>query len=454
MNGSPKRVFIGGSQKFIFFVKALENHFQDSDDNMIEITPWWEWFKEGGKTTFDKLLKTPKHFHAAVFFFTEDIESSVKDKFYATPNVWFELGLFISSLKIENVILAMESQCQIDERVIKISDFRGFDFFSFKWPNSLSYLNSMEMIENIFNQTADGKKLTNDNKDIYSNDNVYCNRFKDEKKKKLINDYITELNQLAIQAVEQIACKIRKVLLENDEKPSPKYFLLEKRDEVYQVAEGMIKSAPYDTDSIVYTMLAYENEEDSLNEVISSRLQEHIKHYLSEKNLSFDTLLPEQMRDLEVYFKTRYKRYVNLGYTKCADFAKKILNLHPNIIEIKDTHCSIIEVVIVKNKVLLTWPRQGLDQVGSGIVITDPNFYRRMKHWFENHVPEKNLVSFESAEDIDTYRNTLWEFPKGRNEDHPCYLCAPPKNVCRINDENLRNKNHQFIKFTTGKPLV
>lgn len=369
-----KKFFIGGSDQFYLLADVLRTMFENHSD--VEAITWKEYFgskpmSDGGQIILDAVTE----FDYAVFFLTPDLKLENTNREYAaTQNVWFEIGMFVSRHGKNRTLIVVDEDCFENIKMLHYfltvpllkCQFPQFVRDCFGGSNKLGHLNSLE--------NRKKKEI------LKSLDNV----------KKTIETNIRNKN-------------------DNEIYPS---FILNEKVECYKRGEEVIKEAK----KFVYSIVSYENEYEDPD------YPHGLFPYIEEKIHK----MRNEGRYTNSALKTFFKRWMNLANNKIADQAKAILTEYADCIEIRDTFCNFIEVLITEEYVLIVLPNHGEHVViGAGILIKSTTIAVQFANWFKKLVPEPNNFIIDTVEKLEQYRNLTWKMKNSRKseENSRCNAC-------------------------------
>ena len=339
MPKQKKKFFIGSSRKYMLYADALKELFEGH--TTIEAVTWSDYFRVrgGGKYPYESLLKAVSEIEFAVFFLSRDWKlDNKKPDYAATPNLWFEAGMFMSRYGKENVLLIEEEQDVYDNKIQFLSDLTGLqpEYFS---PTSTT----VKFI------APTKKNLPQWNK--------------------LKTNYKTDV----LDSLQSVKNKIEEAIFDDDERIFDTITSIKNRKQCYKHGERIIHNAS----KHLYSIVSYENEyEDSdYPNGLFPFIEDKLKELKSEK-----TFTPEKSKKF-------FKRWMNLANNKIAAQANVILKKYPDYIEVRDTFCNFIEVLISEQEVLLVLPNPDNSShtiIGKGVLIKSKEIAREFMDWFEN----------------------------------------------------------------------
>lgn len=362
----------------MLYADALKELF-DSHPT-IEAVTWSDHFKVrgGGHYTYDSLLKAVGEIEFAVFFVTADWKlENKKPAHAATPNVWYETGMFMSRYGKENVLIIEEENDSYNESIQYLTDLTGLQ------PQ------------------------------YYTLDSKTKKHFSTVKKvpnwDKLKAEFKTDIS-LALGSVK---AKIEEAIFDDDERIFDTITSIKSREDCYKHGERIIQNASENLYSIVSYEKEYENNKypNGLFPFIEKKLEE----------LKTDsTFTPTKSKKM-------FKRWMNLANDKIAEQAKHILETHSEYIEIRDTFCNFIEVLISEQEVLLVLPKPENNEavIGKGVLIKSKEIAREFRNWFNTLIPEPNSFKIDTVGKLNFYRETQWDLQNRRMEGdhHRCNAC-------------------------------
>ena len=379
MPTSKKKFFIGSSRKYMLYADALKQLFDNHPT--IEAVTWSDYFKirGGGRYTYDSLIKGVSEIEFAVFFITSDWKLENKDPSHAaTPNIWFEAGMFMSRYGKENVLIIEQDRDSFENKIQYSTDLMGLQpqYYELK-PDTKRYLSSVKKIPN-------WTKLKNTFKrDILSALGGV---------KKKIEENINDDTQRIFDTISSI----------------------KNRKQCYVEGERIINNAS----EYLFSIVSYEDEYDDPD--YPNGLFPYIEKKLEELK-TYPSMNPYKCKKF-------FKRWMNLANEKIAEQAKYILDKHADFIEIKDTYCNFIEVVISEQEVLIVLPKPEKNKtvIGKGVLIKSADIAREFINWFESLIPEHNNFLIDTPQKLKKYRKLKWNLHNRRMEgdNYRCNACV------------------------------
>ena len=379
MTKKKKQFFIGSSRKYMLFADALKELFYEHDT--IEAITWSDFFDEegGGGYTYDNLIKAVSKFEFAVFFVTPDWKLESKNPDYAaTPNVWFEAGMFMSRYGKENVLLIEEKSDERGNKIQLITDLKGLQ------PE----------IYTLENTTKSFLAPTNTIKPWEQLDDLY--------------------KENILSSLAKVKKKIEINIVDDTERVFDTITNIPNRRQCYEQGERIIQGAL----EYLYSIVSYEDEykQDSK---YPNGLFPYIENKLKELQLDA-SFTPEISKEF-------FKRWMNLGNDKIASQAEHILEKYKDYITIKDTFCNFIEVLISEQEVLILLPKPNNNKavIGKGVLIKSKGIAREFLAWFEKLIPEPNNFIIDSKDQLYLYRQHTWNLQNRRMEgaNYRCNAC-------------------------------
>ena len=359
----------------MLYADALKELFEGHPT--IEAITWSNFFEKdgGGGYTYDNLLKAVSKFEFAAFFISPDWKlAGDKPGYAATPNVWFEAGMFMSRFGKENVLLIEEKLDEYSETIQLITDLKGLQ------PEIFT------LESNIKSKLGPEKKIKP------------WHKLDDDSKKSIL------------RSLEKVKKKIEENIFDNDDRVFDTITSIKKREDCYKHGERIIQNAT----KHLYSIVSYEKEYE--DDLYPNGLFPFIENRLEE--LKTDSAFTQKKS------KKMFKRWMNLANDKIAEQARYILEKHSEYIEIRDTFCNFIEVLISEQEVLIVLPKPEANKaiIGKGVLIKSKEIAREFLHWFETLIPEPNSFKIDTVGKLKTYRETQWELQNRRMEgDH--YRC-------------------------------
>lgn len=361
----------------MLFADALNELFKRH--STIEAITWSDYFnvRGGGNYAFEALLKAVSEIEFAVFFLTRDWKlDHIKPSFAATPNVWFEAGMFMSRYGKENVLLIEEEQDVHSTKIQYITDLTGLQPEYYKLQDTtkrrLYYAKSVPTWSSI-----------------------------SEKYKMDI-----------LHSLEKVKGKIEENIFDDTERVF-NTINIANRKECYKHGERIIQSAS----KHIFSIVSYENEyeDDDHPYGLFPYIEDRLKELMKEPGFSGQKS------------KKIFKRWMNLANDKIASQAEYILENYSDYIEIKDTFCNFIEVLISEQEVLIVLPTPENNKavIGRGVLIKSKEIAREFISWFENLIPEPNNFLIDSKDKLDFYRKQTWALKNRRMEgdNNRCNAC-------------------------------
>src|ERR1700682_5747368 len=121
-----------------------------------------------------------------------------------------------------------------------------------------------------------------------------------------------------------------------------------------------------------------------------------------------------------------FKRYLNLGNKYIYKQGEEILKSYSNYVEVRDTYCHFIEVVITDDRVLLVLPdtEHMSAKVETGVLVHSQAAADEFAEWFVKILPEPNKLRIDSVKRLAAYRNFEWNAPFRRSDLKRCIACT------------------------------
>lgn len=340
--GSKTPVFIGSSTEGLAYAESMESIINKDPSGSFDASTWKRIFDSDGTGEYimPVLERIVNRTPLCIFFITRDdhkIMRGVKGA-DARTNLWLEIGMFAAKYGRERAVFIVEK----DEgpKLIIPSDLLGVN------PPS-------------FNVTGQTKKAV-----------------RSYAKRHMANVGLT-VRPLPPKSASEInrvlrACfknSIRQKLLDFESHPKEKVTTYDEEDDCYAVAGQMIMDAK----EFVYTIAGYENEMNDPDHP--------------------DGLLPSIIRRIEHHRQNggtkslKIKRLLNLGSEKIREHAGRVLEGYESAIEVSDTYCRFIEVVVTDDEVLIALPKGKHAKNGPGVHIRSRKVARHFMDWFVEYLP-------------------------------------------------------------------
>lgn len=409
------RVFVGSASEELIFAHAIQAHFVG--DDKIEIVPWDQHFKTPPNTEdeFLSILRLAvKTCELAVFIVAPDSpvapkkERPVLYRYSTNANVWFEYGMFVSSRGSSSVIPCLAVPKGVSEETVQ-------------WPSDLG-----GRTKRIFHRP---KLPPNYDYIAKTSKNGLCD-FKKATKRP---------TELALKAVEEIVENI-KAKVSPDREYEFVEFLTSK--ECKERGEMMILSAG--KESPVFTILAWEggaepqpnSDERTLDSAIRQRIEnqrdwfarsyeydgfDHLKgHFSSATEISDNDRSESDKKAIKVFDKCQQfcvdlnKRWINVNDEDLFEVAKSLANGYGGFIQIRDTHCRVVEAVVVENEALILFPMKDnisqtkQNKIAFGFYVSSPLIGQLLPDWFNSYLPNGYGVDFDSPDALEDYRKIKW----------------------------------------------
>ncbi len=128
MNAMLPRIFIGSSVEDLDIAHAI----QENLDYYASITVWDQGIFPLSQITITSLINSLDKFDYAIFVFGLNNEKNINEVLGTQANVFFELGLFISKIGMENVFYVIPRGFN---KVYFPSDLQGITSGTYKIPN-------------------------------------------------------------------------------------------------------------------------------------------------------------------------------------------------------------------------------------------------------------------------------------------------------------------------------
>jgi hypothetical protein len=396
MSKTKKQFFIGSSRKYVLLAEALKELFKEHET--IEAVTWSDFFDEDGGMdfTYNNLMKAVEKFEFAVFFLTKDwkLEKSDEPSYASTPNIWFEAGMFMSKYGKENVLMIEEKSDERNNTIQLITDLKGLQ------PEIITL---EESINSLLLPTGSIPNWVN---------------LEAAKRKSILT------------SLDKVKKKIVKNIFDDNERIFDRITSIGNRKQCYKHGERIIQNAT----NHLYSIVSYENEYDN---DYPNGLFPYIENRLEELKTD-SSFTPSKSKKM-------FKRWMNLANDKIAEQAKHILETHSEYIEIRDTFCNFIEVLISEQEVLLVLPKPENNEavIGKGVLIKSNEIAREFRHWFNTLIPEPNSFKIDTVDKLNFYRETQWVLENKRMEgDHyRCNACfgliaSMPEDFQKVFKEN------------------
>ena len=394
------KVFIGSSVNGLVYAQGLASILNQTA--YFDAEDWVTFFdRKEADVNITTLFDALNEFDIALFFVSGDfaianinfnragkkVVGSAGDVFGAKPNVWFEHGLFTGRLGIQKSQIILEEMDAKTRPLMLLSDYYGVNPYTYKLDQN-------------------------------SKDEIL--KFAQEKQKERNLLHFKDLSP-SLKRKINYSFKILSKKLENHLsrfKAAPLYYTVQAfktREECYEIGEKIIAEA----EGRLFTTLAYEGE-------LKHRLRGHypkglwtaIKKKIDTLKAS-NSIQPGESKNI-------FKRYLNLANQYIYAQAEEILTGYSDYIEIRDTYCHFIEVVITDDKVLLVLPDSDYMEakVDTGVLIHSQEVAEEFKDWFLKLVPEPNHLKIDSVKNLKKYKDFLWDKTFMRNPAMRCPACT------------------------------